>query len=49
MQRVEAEASRMGVLVEDLLLLARLDQQRPSSTGRWTCWSWRRTRYRTPG
>jgi two-component system, OmpR family, sensor kinase len=29
MQRVEAEASRMGVLVEDLLLLARLDQQRP--------------------
>jgi len=29
MQRVEAEASRMGLLVEDLLLLARLDQQRP--------------------
>jgi two-component system, OmpR family, sensor kinase len=29
MQRVEAEASRMGILVEDLLLLARLDQQRP--------------------
>jgi two-component system, OmpR family, sensor kinase len=29
MQRVEEEASRMGVLVEDLLLLARIDQQRP--------------------
>jgi two-component system OmpR family sensor kinase len=26
--RIEAEATRMGVLVEDLLLLARLDQQR---------------------
>jgi two-component system OmpR family sensor kinase len=29
MQRVEQESARMGVLVEDLLLLARLDQQRP--------------------
>ena len=29
MQRVEREAARMGLLVEDLLLLARLDQQRP--------------------
>jgi len=27
-ERVEAEASRMGVLVDDMLLLARLDQQR---------------------
>ena len=29
MGRIEAEAARMGLLVEDLLLLARLDQQRP--------------------
>jgi two-component system OmpR family sensor kinase len=29
MHRIEAEAARMGVLVDDLLLLARLDQGRP--------------------
>ncbi|MDR3664524.1 MAG: HAMP domain-containing sensor histidine kinase [Mycobacterium sp.] len=29
MSRIESEARRMGLLVEDLLLLARLDQQRP--------------------
>jgi len=29
MDRIESEATRMGLLVEDLLLLARLDQERP--------------------
>jgi two-component system, OmpR family, sensor kinase len=29
MRRVEQESTRMGVLVEDMLLLARIDQQRP--------------------
>ena len=29
MSRIEGEAARMGVLVDDLLLLARLDDQRP--------------------
>lgn len=29
LRRIENEASRMGLLVEDLLLLARLDQRRP--------------------
>jgi two-component system OmpR family sensor kinase len=29
LQRIESEATRMGLLVEDLLMLARLDQERP--------------------
>jgi two-component system OmpR family sensor kinase len=29
MSRIEGEAGRMGVLVEDMLMLARLDQRRP--------------------
>jgi two-component system OmpR family sensor kinase len=33
MRRIEAESERMGVLVDDLLLLAHLDQNRPMSRG----------------
>ncbi|WP_264990629.1 sensor histidine kinase, partial [Mycobacterium kiyosense] len=34
LSRIESEASRMGLLVEDLLLLARLDVQRPLESHR---------------
>jgi two-component system OmpR family sensor kinase len=34
MRRIEAESERMGVLVDDLLLLAHLDQKRPMARGR---------------
>lgn len=33
LRRIEDEASRTGLLVEDLLLLARLDQERPLERG----------------
>lgn len=33
MERIEAEAKRMGVLVEDLVQLARLDEKRRAETG----------------
>ena len=39
----------MGLLVEDLLLLARLDQQRPLTLRRSTCGARRRRRARRPG
>ena len=34
MRRIEDEAARMGLLVEDLLLLARLDRERPLALSR---------------
>lgn len=36
MRRIEAEATRMGSLVDEMLLLARLDQGRPWSAPRWS-------------
>ena len=36
LRRIEEEAIRMGVLVEDLLLLARLDEGRPLGASSWT-------------
>lgn len=33
MERMEAEAKRMGVLVDDLVVLARLDEHRPAEIG----------------
>ncbi|WP_350269597.1 HAMP domain-containing sensor histidine kinase [Brevibacterium sp. CBA3109] len=33
MERMESEAKRMGVLVDDLVVLARLDEQRPAEIG----------------
>ena len=39
MRRIEAEAARMGVLVDDLLLLARLDQGRPLEQRARSTWS----------
>ena len=44
MERVESAAERMSTLVEDLLLLARLDTGRPSRPSRSTCPSWSSTR-----
>ena len=40
MSRIESESRRMGGLVEDLLLLAQLDAQRPSSVAGSICWPW---------
>jgi hypothetical protein len=42
---IESEAAA-GLLVEDLLLLARLDEQRPLDQRGWTCWRWQRGRAR---
>lgn len=46
--RVEAESIRMGVLVDDLLLLARMDAPPSSTTPPWTCCRWPRPSSWTP-
>lgn len=48
-RRVSAESARMTGLVEDLLLLARLDEGRPFSPARSTWRRWSRRRCGTPG
>ncbi len=49
-RRIEEESQRMGILVDDLLLLARLDQGRPleSAPSTWPRWSPTRARTRVP-
>ena len=40
MSRIESESRRMGLLIDDLLLLARLDTQRPIERNGSICWRW---------
>ena len=47
MSRIESESRRMGLLVDDLLLLAPWTPNVPSSAARSTCWHWPATRYTT--
>ena len=48
LRRIEDEAARMGLLVEDLLLLARLDQERPLTLAPVDLREWPPTRSRQP-